>query len=57
VEVVMENQDHETLLRPQIIKWIEDDILNGDIDPETWIEDLYRYLGGVLESDEEDDDE
>jgi len=53
----MENQDHETLLRPQIIKWIEDDILNGDIDPETWIEDLYRYLGGVLESDEEDDDE
>lgn len=52
----MENQDHETLLRSEIKQWIEDDILNGDIDPETWIDDLYRYLGGVLESDEDDDE-
>jgi len=48
----MENQDHETLLAGQIRQWIEDDIINGDIDAETWIDDLYRHLGGSFENDE-----
>ena len=52
----MEDQDHTTLLRSEIKQWIEDDIINGHIDPEEWIDDLYRLVGGVLESDEDDDE-
>lgn len=50
----MENQDHETLLASQIRQWVEDDIINGDIDPETWIDDLYRYLGGSYGVDDDE---
>jgi len=33
-------------LADQIVQWIKDDIINGDVDQGEWIDDLFKYLGG-----------